>query len=318
MALRILFFGSPAFSVPSLARLAASSHPIVGVVTQPDRPRGRGQHTLPTPVKVLAVGRNIPVLHPERLKDPSLLAQMTALRPDLGVVAAYGRLLPQALLDVPRLGMINVHASLLPRWRGAAPVHRAILAGDAETGITIMRVVQALDAGPMLARRVVAIGPEETSRELEIRLAEVGADLVAEVVDRLDAGPVLEEPQDESLVTYAPRLERRESAIDWTLPARAIHNRIRGLQPWPQAGALWRGRRVLFKRSRLVAAAGSHGTPGTILSVEPDALHVAAGLGVVGIRELQTEGGRAMPVEAWRLGHAIQPGDRFDPLIFEP
>ena len=252
MALRVVFFGTPAFAVPSLARLIASGHEVVAVVTQPDRPRGRGRPVVPEAVKRAALEARLPVLQPERLRDPEWLATLASVRPDLGVVAAYGRILPQALLDLPRLGMINVHASLLPRWRGAAPVHRAILAGDERTGVTIMRVVLALDAGPMLARVETPIAPDETSAELESRLSGMGAGLLMETIDRLASGPVAEIAQDETAVTYASRLERRDSAIDWRRPARAVHDQIRGLHPWPLAGAILNGRRVSLLRSEVV------------------------------------------------------------------
>jgi len=192
-------------------------------------------------VKTFAVERRIPVLQPERLREPEFLNIVASYALDLAVVAAYGRILPAPLLSVPRLGTINVHASLLPRWRGAAPVHRAVLAGDRETGVTIMRVVPALDAGPMLAKTRVAIGPHETSVILEARLATIGARLLVDTVDRVAAGPVVEEPQRDDEVTYAHRLERSESRVDWNRPSEEIHNQIRGLQPWPVATVLFRG-----------------------------------------------------------------------------
>src|SRR6185295_19234993 len=191
----------------SLLRLVDARHDVVGVVTQPDRPRGRGRHVVPQAVKVAATERGLNVLQPARLADDATLASLRALKPDLAVVAAYGRLLPQTVLDLPRLGVINVHASLLPRWRGAAPVHRAVVAGDSETGVTIMRVILALDAGPMLARAATAIAPEETSAELETRLAMLGADTLTDVVEQLATGKAREEPQDASLVTYATKLQ---------------------------------------------------------------------------------------------------------------
>ncbi len=242
--LRVAFFGTPVFALATLERLTASAHDTVLVVTQPDRPRGRGHHVVSSPVKVFAGERGIPVLQPERLREPAFLETLAGYDLDLAVVAAYGRILPAALLTVPRLGMINVHASLLPRWRGAAPVHRAVIAGDKETGVTIMRVVPALDAGPMLAKVRVDIGPHETSAVLESRLAALGADLLVATADRLAAGPIPESPQPEEGVTYAKRLERSESRVDWNQPASDIHNRVRGLQPWPVATVMLRGRRL--------------------------------------------------------------------------
>jgi methionyl-tRNA formyltransferase len=318
MALRLLFFGTPDFAVPTLERLVASPHEVVGVVTQPDRPRGRGQHVQPEAVKVAALGHGLPVIQPERLSESRWPRQLEALAPDLGVVAAYGRLLPQWLLDLPRLGMINVHASLLPRWRGAAPVHRAVMAGDRVTGVTIMRVVLALDAGPMLARAETQIGPSETSRELEARLATLGANLAGATIDRMAAGPVAETPQDESQMTYAARLTRRDSVIDWSRSAEEIHNHIRGVQPWPLAGAMLKGRRVMFLRSSVTDRAGDIGTPGTIVAVDARSFTVATGNGGVRILELQEAGRAAMSVAAFLNGRRVAIGEELVPLLEPP
>jgi methionyl-tRNA formyltransferase len=315
MPLRVVLFGTPAFAVPSLERLLSSRHPVLAAVTQPDRPKGRGHKVTPSPVKSAAIGHGIPVLQPERLLDPAFLEPLRAMQLDLGVVAAYGRILPQELLDLPRLGMINVHASLLPRWRGAAPVHRAILAGDRSTGVSIMRVVKALDAGPVLARIEIDIGEDDTSPDLEARLALLGADLLVNVIDRLAAGSVAEEPQDDRLVTYAPRLERSEGQIDWSRPAREVHDRIRGLQPWPLVAARLSGRRVLLRRSALGAASEDlRQPPGTILAVESDALRIATGAGTVRLLEIQPEGRPPMSVRAFVSGHPVRAGDRFEPI----
>ena len=312
--LRMAFFGTPPFAVPSLVALAASGHDLVGVVTQPDRPRGRGQLVTPEAVKLKALELGVPVLQPERLGDPGFLTDLEALHLDLAVVVAYGRILTPRVLDTPKNGFINVHASLLPRWRGAAPVHRAILAGDTQTGVTIMRVVQALDAGNILLAEEMAIGSNETSVELSDRLAKAGASLVVRAVDSLVSGKLPERVQDEALVTYASRLERRESRLDWAQPAAVVHNHIRGLQPWPMAVATLAGARVAFLRSEVISSAASGSAPGTIVAVQPDALDVAANPGTVRITELQPEGRRAMPVRAFLGGRAISPGDRFEPL----
>jgi methionyl-tRNA formyltransferase len=318
MALRVVFFGTPGFAVPTLDRLLASSHRVVSIVTQPDRPRGRGQRVSFSPVKRRALEHHVEVLQPETLKDPAFRSALVAGAADLGIVAAYGKLLPQWLLDLPRLGMINVHASLLPRWRGAAPVHRAILAGDEITGVSIMRVVKALDAGPVLDRVEVRIGPNETSQELEGRLAAVGADALGRVVDRLAAGPVTGAPQDERLVTYAPRLERHESQINWDRPARAVHNQIRGLQPWPLAAARLGGRRVLLRRSMVADEAPSPSPPGTIVAVDGEAMRVAANPGAIKLLEIQPEGRPPMSARAYLSGHPVQVGQRFEPLDDTP
>lgn len=313
MAFRVLFFGTPSFAVPSLARLLASQHQVVAVVTQPDRRRGRGQQVVPGPVKTLAEAHGTAILQPERLKDEAFLSTIRVLSPDLAIVAAYGRLLPQALLDIPGRGFLNVHASILPRWRGAAPVHRAVIAGDRTTGVTIMRVVLALDAGPMLARRDTAIDPDETSVTLEARLAGVGADLLAETLERLTDGPIPEEPQDERFVTYASKLERKDSAIDWTQSAQAIHDRIRGLQPWPLAAARLNGRRVSLLRSApMPLDPGS--SPGSIVDVTREGFLVAAGTGAVQVLELQEAGRAPMTSREYLNGRRVRAGDRLDPL----
>ena len=309
-ALRIVFFGTPAFAVPTLDALLASRHTVVGVVTQPDRPRGRGHHVSDAPVKARALGARIRVLQPDRLKDPRFMAELTALRADLGVVAAYGKILTDAVLAQPRLGLINVHASLLPRYRGAAPVHRAVIAGERETGVTIMRVVKALDAGPMLASARRAIGPEETSEEVERDLARQGAALLVSTTDALAQGIANETPQDESQATYAPRLTKDEGVLDWSQPANRLHDRIRGLHPWPLAYAFLNQRRIILRRST-VAAAAKAADPGAVVEAVGDRLLVATGAGALAIRELQLEGRRPMTSRDFLAGHPVAEGDRF-------
>jgi methionyl-tRNA formyltransferase len=308
--LRVVFFGTPAFAVPTLEALLASHHRVIGVVTQPDRPRGRGQKRSDSPVKRVAVAAGLPILQPTALKDPTFVAELGALEPDIGVVAAYGRMLPESLLVLPRLGVINVHASLLPRYRGAAPVHRAIIAGERETGVTIMRVVKALDAGPMLAAERRPIGDAVTSEELERELATIGAALVVRVVDRLAAAPVVETPQADDHATYAHRLTKDEGAVDWTRSARDIHNLIRGLHPWPHAFSFVRGRRLILRRSAVSAAAAAD-DPGTIVAAENGLLRVATGMGLLDLIEVQAEGKRPMSAREFLAGHPLVPGDRF-------
>lgn len=308
--MRVVFLGTPAFAVPTLDRLLASRHTAVGVVTQPDRPRGRGQKTTDAPVKARARAANIPVLQPVALKDPAFLSELASFNADLGVVAAYGRILPEAVIAMPRLGMINVHASLLPRYRGAAPVHRAVIAGDTETGVTIMRVVKALDAGPMLATVRRPIGPDETSVEVERDLAALGADLLVATIDRMASGGVREIEQDERAATYAHRLTKNEGLIDWTKPAGDIHNLVRGLHPWPHAYTFLNGNRIIVLRTR-AASKFPDVDPGTIVSAQGDALDVAAGLGAVEVLELQPEGRRAMGAREFMAGHRLAAGDRF-------
>jgi methionyl-tRNA formyltransferase len=311
--LRVVFFGTPRFAVPTLRALLESRHRVVGVVSQPDRPRGRGQVLQPTPVKAVALEAGLPVLQPTRLKAEETLAEVRALGADLGVVAAYGRILPDALLALPPRGLVNVHASLLPAWRGAAPIHRAVMAGDSETGVTIMRVVAELDAGAMLARARTPIGPDETSAQLESRLAELGAALLVETLDPLEAGTLVEEPQDASRATYAARLTREESPIDWSKPAGEIHNRVRGLQPWPTTVCVISGRRVAVLASRPEPDAMAAGAldPGTVIEARAERLVVACGRGsALALLILQPEGRRTMNTREFLSGHRVVPGTR--------
>jgi methionyl-tRNA formyltransferase len=309
-ALRIVFFGTPDFAVPTLRALLRSRHPVVGVVTQPDRPRGRGQKVIASPVKTLALEQGIPVFQPDRLRDPAVAESLRGWEPDLGVVAAYGKLIPENLLELPRLGMINVHGSLLPRLRGAAPVHRAIIDGDAETGITIMRVVKNLDAGDMFARVTRPIGPDETADVVERDLAVLGASLLVQVVDQLALGTASEEPQDYMFATYAPKITREDGVIDWTLPAAFIHNRVRGLYPWPHAYTFLAGERLIIWRTRVLPEPATE-PPGTVVAVTRDAIEVATGHGGrVAIDELQAEGRRPLPTREFLAGRPITAGAR--------
>jgi methionyl-tRNA formyltransferase len=249
---RVLMFGTPAFAVPTFEALIMSRHTVVGLVCQPDRPRGRGQKVLAPPTKTLAETTGIPVFQPVRLKDPDLMAALSALDADIGVVAAYGRILPDALIHLPARGMINVHASLLPRYRGAAPIQRAVIAGDDTTGVTIMRVVRELDAGPMLAATPIPIGPDLTSVDVERVLARIGASLLVYTLDKLEDGTAVREiPQDDRLATYAPKIEREDGRIDWTQPPDRIHNLVRGLHPWPHAFTFLGRERLLIHRTKL-------------------------------------------------------------------
>ena len=304
--LRILYFGTPDFAVPTLRALIDSRHPVVGVVSQPDRPRGRGHQLAPTATKTVALEAGLPVLQPEKVRTTEFLAAVKSLAPDLGVVAAYGRILPEALLAIPRLGMINVHGSILPRWRGAAPVHRAVIAGDAETGITIMRVVKELDAGAMLSVRRRPIGIDETSAEVERALAEIGASLLVEAVDAIADGRAVETEQPADGVTYAAKLEKREGAVDWQQPAATLHNIVRGLQPWPLVSARLAGQRVLVHRTALTDRTSTE-SPRTV--IDADGLAIVAGdQRVLRILELQPEGRRVMTSREYLAGRRVEPG----------
>jgi methionyl-tRNA formyltransferase len=306
----VVFFGTPQFAVPTLEQLLASSHRVCGVVTQPDRARGRGQKVSDAPVKALALQRGLPVIQPERLREPEVLETLRAWAPDLGVVVAYGKMIPDELLAVPAHGMINVHGSLLPRYRGAAPVHRAVINGEPETGVTIQRVVRELDAGAMLGRVARPIGPDETSEEIRSDLSEIGARLLVDVVDRIERGTAVEEPQDSGAVTYAPKLTKEEGLLDWAQPAVAVHNRVRGLHPWPHAYTYLDGARLIVLRTH-VAPGRTSEPPGTVVEATRNAIHVAAGDGgVVAIEELQPEGRRPMRARDFLAGRPLPRGAR--------
>jgi methionyl-tRNA formyltransferase len=317
-SLRIVYFGTPQFAVPALERLLESRHAVVGVVTQPDRAGGRGLHIREGDVKALATARQVPVLQPDRIKDPSFHDALRARAPDLGVVAAYGRILPDELLALPRLGLINIHASLLPAYRGASPIQHAVINGERETGVSIMRIVRELDAGPVLATARRAIGRDETSVEVARDLARLGADLVLTVVDALARGEAVEEPQDEARATYAGKLTKSDGMLDWRQPARRLHDRIRGLHPWPHAYSFLRAHRYVILRTQVLddGAAGLQtgaSGPGAVLEAHGDDLLVAAGDDTaLRVLEIQPEDKRPMAVRAFLAGHPIRPGDRFD------
>jgi methionyl-tRNA formyltransferase len=308
--LRVAFFGTPEFAVPTLKHLLDSGHTVVAVVSQPDRPRGRGHHLAATPTKAVAAEHGIAVLQPERIRDETFLDQVRALQPDLGVVAAYGKILPDALLAIPRLGMINVHASLLPAYRGAAPVHRAVIAGETETGVTIMRVVKELDAGPMLAAVRHPIGPDDTSTDVERALAGRGARLLVEVAGLLAQGRATEVPQDDARATYAPKITKADGIVDWTQPALHIHNQVRGVQPWPLASISIGGGRHLLHRTQV--ADGIVTAPsGTIVHASGGRLEIAAGDGrAIRVLQIQPEGRRAMSAREFLAGYRPAEGTR--------
>lgn len=311
MKLRLVFFGTPAFAATALQRLLRSPHTVVAVVTQADRPRGRGQHVSFSPVKAAALEDGFPVLQPERLKTPEFQQALEAFAADLGVVAAYGKILPEAVINAFRLGMINIHPSILPKYRGAAPVHRAVIAGEAETGVSIMRVVRELDAGAVFAAARRSIGPDETSAEVEQGLARIGADLCVEVIDQIAGGSAREVPQDDAAATYATRLAKAEGQLDWSLPAIQLHNRIRGLHPWPHAQTRLGGDRVLVLKSAVAGLPSVTGEPGEILKASGDDLIVASGAGALKLLQLQPEGRRAMTAREFLAGRRLVVGQRF-------
>ncbi len=293
--MRVIFMGTPDFSVPALRALHAAGHEIVCAYTQPPRPAGRGHRARPSPVQVAAEALGIEVRHPSSLRGTEEQAALAALDADLAVVVAYGLILPQAVLDAPRRGCLNIHASLLPRWRGAAPIQRAVMAGDAETGVCIMRMEAGLDTGPVLLRATTPIGAEDTAGDLHDRLAGLGAELIVGALDRLGALP--ETVQPEIGVTYADKVTKAEARIDWTRPAAEVDRQIRGLSPFPGAWCLAEGARLKLLRSR---PASGDGAPGEVLR----GLVVACGEGAVEVTELQREGRRPQTAEEALRGMA--------------
>jgi len=291
--MRIVFAGTPDFAVPSL-RAAAQRNEVVAVYTQPDRPAGRGREVQLSPVKREALVRGIPVLQPESLKGALAGDALRALQPDLLVVVAYGLILPKAILAIPRLGGWNVHASLLPRWRGAAPIQRAIEAGDDETGVCLMQMEAGLDTGPVLLSQRLAIGPEQTGGQLHDRLAALGAQTLADGLGLLRAGmrPV-PQPQSDIGVTYARKLDKAEARLDWTQPAAQLARKVRAFNPWPMADALLAGERVRVHGAIAIDAATA-AAPGRVLAAGRDGIDVACGEGALRLRVLQREGGRAI------------------------
>ena len=292
-ALRILFAGTPDFAATSLAALLNTEHQVVGVYTQPDRPSGRGRKLTPSPVKALALEHGIEVMQPTSLKDSDAQAALAAFNADIMVVVAYGLLLPKAVLDTPRLGCINIHGSLLPRWRGAAPIHRAVLAGDNKTGITIMQMDEGLDTGDMLHIRECDITPDMTSGQLHDQLAELGATSVVEALTQIANGEAVATPQPEEGTTYAHKLTKEEGQMDWTLSAEALQRKVKGLSPWPVAYTSI-GDKTLRVWDAEVASTSSSAQPGEVVSLDDQRIQVACGEGVLSLTYIQLPGSKAM------------------------
>jgi methionyl-tRNA formyltransferase len=308
--MRIVFAGTPEFAVPTLKALVADGQDVAAVLTQPDRPAGRGRRLAAGPVKDCARALGLDVLQPVSLKDPSVLAALRRLRPRLIVVAAYGLLLRREVLRLPEYGCINVHASLLPRWRGAAPIQRAIEAGDTETGITIMQMDEGLDTGPMLARRTTPITSRDTAATLHDRLAALGAELLIDTLKRMERGDVDPVPQDESLATYAPKITPDDARLDWTRPAPQLERRVRAMNPWPVARAAHRGRTIRVWQATVIR--GVSGVPGEVIETGPGGVDVACGEGALRLGVLQREGGKRLSAAQFLNGYPLASGERFD------
>jgi methionyl-tRNA formyltransferase len=302
--LRIAFAGTPQFALPALRALLDSNHRVVGVLTQPDRPAGRGQQLRASPVKLLAQDARVPLAQPSSLKAPGSCPELTQWAPDVLVVVAYGLILPPHVLNLPRLGCVNIHGSLLPRWRGAAPIQRAILAGDPETGVTIMQLDAGLDTGPMLLARSRPIGPHDTAGDVHDALSELGASALIEALDGLADGTITARAQPTEGVTYAAKIEKSEAPLDWTRSAIQLDAQVRAFNPWPVAETRMAGETLRVLRARVAATEGVEAEPGTLLGLADDGLRVACGTGVLAVGELQRAGKR--PVSARDFANAVR------------
>jgi len=309
--MRIVYMGTPHFAVPALARLVETPrHEVVAAVTQPDRPRGRHLQLSPCPVKELASSRGMPVLTPGKIGDAE--KELRDLRPDVIAVAAYGQFIPRAIRELAPGGCINIHPSLLPRYRGAAPIQWAVANGDAVTGVTIMHVAKVMDSGDMILQREVPIGPDETAAVLEPRLAAIGAEMLLEAIDLIAAGKAVRIPQDEACATVARKITKDDGRIDWGTPAPTIFNRIRGFQPWPGAFSAHAGRLLKVLRARVEPdpSSGSKPAPGAITGTNAEGPLIACGVGSLRLLDVQPEGRAVMPAAAWLNGARLGTGDR--------
>ena len=307
--MRVAFMGTPHFAVPTLQALIDSAHDVVMVVAQPDRPAGRGQKLVSPPTIELARASDLPIWQPRAVKSGPFPEAWCALEMDVAVVIAYGRILPQRLLDAPRLGCINVHASLLPRYRGAAPIQWAVLNGDAETGITTMQMEAGLDTGPTLLQRSTPVGQDETSGTLHDRLSVLGAELLIETLDRLES--LQAQPQEHAAATHAPMLAKADGLVDWSRSAAALGCHVRGMSPWPGAFTMFRGERVKIHAARPISGLHSAAEPGTVLAVDEE-FRVVTGEGVLELIELQRPGKRRQPARDFISGTRVAQGERFE------
>ena len=308
--MRIVFLGSGTFAIPSLEALLGAGHEVAAVVTQPDKEKGRGRALAPPPVKPVALAHGLTVLQPRRVKEPAAQDAIRALAPEVQVVVAYGQILPISVIEIPPRRTVNVHGSLLPRYRGAAPVQWAIVNGETETGVTTMLIDEGLDTGPTLLRRSTPIGPEETAAELEPRLAAIGAELLIETLAGIGTGALKPAPQDHGQATLAPIIKKEDGRLDWTLPADALARRVRGFHPWPGTFTIWRGQPLKVLRAR--PDAGGALTPGE-LAADRDGLLVGCGQGTrLRLLEVQPESRRPMSAAAFAAGLRLAAGARFD------
>ena len=306
--MRIVYMGTPDFAVLPLEKLVEAGHEVLAVYTQPDRPRQRGKQFTPTPVKARSLELGLPVYTPEKINAPEVLEQLASLKADIFVVVAYGQFLSEKLFTLPPYGCINIHASLLPAYRGAAPIHWAIINGEKRSGVTIMYIDKGMDSGDMLLRRETEIGPEEDTGSLHDRLCEMGAELLLEALQRIEDGTATRQPQDHQAATFASLLKKEHEIIDWSRPAQAIHDQIRGLSPWPGCHSSWQGKRLKIRAS-LVLEQQSSAAPGTIIAADKQGLTVACGSGCLLLQQVQPEGKSLMDAAAFVRGYHPQTGE---------
>jgi len=312
--MRIVFMGTPEFAGPSLEILVRNGMDVVMVVTQPDKPKGRGYKVSSTPVKVCALKYGIPVMQPEKIGSSDSVERLKELEPELFVTCAFGQFLTQEVLDIPRYGTVNVHGSLLPKYRGAAPIQWAIINGEKKTGVTTMLTVLKMDAGDILLTKEIPINDDMTAGQLHDIMSVAGAELLLETISGLEKGTITPIPQNEAEATYAPRIVRETGRINWESPAEAIHNLVRGTDPWPGAYSYLNGKRMRIWKTNVSERELITGKkPGTIIDVKKDIVSVQAGRGIINILELQCDGGKRMTAEQYLCGHEIKPGDCFEP-----
>lgn len=307
--MRIVFMGTPEVAAFSLERLLQGPDPVIGAVTQPDRPSGRGQKTVPSPVRKAGESHGVPVLAPEKVRDPSFLDVLKKWAPDLIVVVAYGRILPRQILELAPHGCLNVHYSLLPKYRGAAPVAWAIIGGEKQSGVTTMRLVEKMDAGPIFLQRAIPLAEDETRISLQAKLAPLGAELLVETIAGLKDGTITPREQNESEVSYAPILQKEDGLIDWKLPAAALERRVRGLAPWPSAFTYLAGNLLKIHRVRVIEMA-TEAAPGEVVKADKEGLWIATGNGVLSLEQVQLENKKRMAAGEFLNGTRVEKGAR--------
>ena len=310
--MRIVFMGTPDFSVPTLEALVASGHEVVAVVTQPDKPKGRGKEIHMSPVKECALQHNIPVYQPVRARDEAFVEEMRALNPDAMVVIAFGQILPKSLLDLPKYGCVNIHASLLPKYRGAAPIQWAVINGDEETGITTMMMDVEMDTGDMLEKTVVKLDPEETGGSLFDRLSLLGGDLILSTLSKLEKGEITPVPQDHEKATYVKKISKSMGDIDWTMDAVSIERLVRGLNPWPSAFTRWNGKMLKIWEAKVLPDPDVKLPCGSVISASDEGLKIQTGAGVLCVTSLQLEGKKRMDTAAFLRGYQVAAGSMME------